>query len=425
MPAATLLEPVVFANSASNRWRRCCCRSCWRPARRGRWRRCRRRSCWRTARRGRWRRWRRRSCWRTARGAGGDVVVAGRVGAAPTAGGDVAVAGRVSSSALVPVATLSSPVVFENSASRPVATLSLPVGVGGQRGDAARRRCYEPVVLRSSALAPVATLSLPVVLEDSASLPVATLPSPVVLESSAPSPVATLCAAGEVGHHRAAQADVVVAGEGPVEEGLAGGGVVVGVEVDAADIGAAGRGTERGADRERDGGREREHPSPPSGGRLAESGTELGGHLDLPLDRVGRRPSGASRWSERVRRRGVRPSGRRDPIPAECVRSDREDAGRRRPGRRNGSSPASARAAGAPPVERATVWLPAAPGLGHRRPAIMRSSSSSSARSTVSGSRTRSSRASAAAAVAEPLRAWSVSSASASSRVAMSCFFHS
>ena len=71
------------------------------------------------------------------------------------------------SSALMPVATLSSPVVFEYSASVPVATLSVPV------------------VFEASALKPVATLSPPVVLADSASVPVATLLLPVVLENSA------------------------------------------------------------------------------------------------------------------------------------------------------------------------------------------------------------------------------------------------
>ena len=56
-------------------------------------------------------------------------------------------------------------------------------------------------------------------------------------------------AAGEVGHHQVAQADVVGAGEGSVELGLAGGGVVGDVEIDAADVGVARRGA--GAEAER------------------------------------------------------------------------------------------------------------------------------------------------------------------------------
>ena len=134
MPVATLLEPVVLASSALGRWRRCCCRWCWRTAPRCRWRRCvpvvlensapvpvatfrmpvvlRRSASLPVAT------FRRRSCWRAAPGAGGDVRTAGRVGGQRRrcrvatllmpvrvgvqragAGGDVVVAGGVRASA--------------------------------------------------------------------------------------------------------------------------------------------------------------------------------------------------------------------------------------------------------------------------------------------------------------------------------------
>ena len=102
-----------------------------------------------------------------------------------------------------------------------------------------------PVVLKRARWCPVATLSLPVVFESSARAPVATLLSAGRVRASASLPIGDVAEAdGQVGHHRAAQADVVAAGEGPVEQGLAGGGVVVGVEVDAADVGLARRGAE-------------------------------------------------------------------------------------------------------------------------------------------------------------------------------------
>ena len=60
--------------------------------------------------------------------AGGDVVVAGRVGEQRVgADGDVVVAGVLAFSALSPAATLLLPVVLANSALVPVATLSWPV----------------------------------------------------------------------------------------------------------------------------------------------------------------------------------------------------------------------------------------------------------------------------------------------------------
>ena len=119
-------------------------------------------------------------------------------------------------------------------------------------------------------------------------------------------------AAGEAAHHRAAEADVAETGEGRVEEGLASGGVVAEVEVDAADRGLARRGAEAGADHERERGRDREHPNPPEDSRPVETGRVLGGHRDLSLpDRVGRRPSGRSRSY------GARLPSRR---PSPCVR---------------------------------------------------------------------------------------------------------
>ena len=129
-----------------------------------------------------------------------------------------------------------------------------------------------------------------------------------MLENSARAGSGVEAAVGEAGHHRAAQADVVVAGKGSVEEEVAaaGGDVEFGVEVDLAGVGVARRDAESGADRKCDGGREREQPSSPASGRLAGTETELGGHVTSPLVEWWARPKDAAGLFQRVSRHRLR-----------------------------------------------------------------------------------------------------------------------
>src|SRR5262249_12765320 len=90
---------------------------------------------------------------------------------------------------------------------------------------------------------------------------------------------------GETGHDRIAEPHVLVAAEAPVEEVRAGGGVVVGIDVDAAGVGKGGRrrqqadrGRAREGDREsRAPGRDTERANVDGGQTNAESA--LGSHV--------------------------------------------------------------------------------------------------------------------------------------------------
>ena len=179
--AATLRSPVVLECSAPSAGGDVAgCRSCWRTAPRRRWRRCRRRSCWSAAR------------------------------------------GRRS------------------------ATLTVAGRVGAQRVGCRWRRCRCRWCWRTARWCRWRRCRCRSCWRSAPGSRWRRWRCRVVLENSAPMPSGDVEAAvGEVGHHRAAQADVVVAGKGSVEEEVVppAATLYVGVEVDAAGVGAAGRGS--------------------------------------------------------------------------------------------------------------------------------------------------------------------------------------
>ena len=131
----------------------------------------------------------------------------------------------------MPVATLFSPVVLTFSALFPVATLSVPVVFGEERPSAGRDvevagRCWK----NSAIVAGRDVVVAGGVVVERLCRPDATLSAAGRVFGSvwAWVPMAMLLVAGgQVWHHRTAEADVVAAGEGPVEEGegIAGGDV--------------------------------------------------------------------------------------------------------------------------------------------------------------------------------------------------------